>query len=159
MLGILTELQSRGVNDILVACVDGLKGFPEAIGNAFPQTDVQLCVVHMVWNSLRYVGWKERKNVVKSLKEIYTAPTEEVDLRALDQFEQEWGERFPIIGQIWRSKWENIAPFFRYPEPIRKVIYTTNAIESLNASLKKITKKRVAFPTGDLERKVLYLAI
>ena len=158
-LGVLTELQNRGVKDILVACVDGLNGFPEAIENVFPKTQVQLCIVHMVRNSLKYVGWKERKNVVKSLKEIYTSPTEEAGLRALDQFEQEWGDKFPIIAQIWRSKWGNILPFFSYPEPIRKVIYTTNAIESLNSSLKKITKKRAAFPTEDSVRKVLYLAI
>lgn len=158
-LGVLTELQNRGVKDILVACVDGLNGFPEAIENVFPKTQVQLCIVHMVRNSLKYVGWKERKNVVKSLKEIYTSPTEEAGLRALDQLEQEWGDKFPIIAQIWRSKWGNIVPFFSYPEPIRKVIYTTNAIESLNSSLKKITKKRAAFPTEDSVRKVLYLAI
>ena len=158
-LGILTELQNRGVEDILIACVDGLKGFPEAIEAVFPRTEIQLCIVHMVRNSLRYVGWKERKKVVSGLKAIYTAVTEEAALKALDQFENEWGDRFPIIGQIWRSKWENISPFFRYPEQIRKVIYTTNSIESLNASLRKITRKRAAFPTEDAVKKVLYLAL
>ena len=158
-LGILTELQNRGVEDILIACVDGLMGFPEAIEAVFPRTEIQLCIVHMVRNSLRYVGWKERKKVVSGLKAIYTAVTEEAALNALDQFESQWGGRFPIIGQIWRSKWENISPFFRYPEEIRKVIYTTNAIESLNASLRKITKKRAAFPTEDAVKKVLYLAL
>lgn len=113
-LGILTELQSRGVKDILVACVDGLKGFPKAIANVFPKTEVQICIVYMVRNFFRYFDWKERKNVVKSLKKIYTAPTEEAGLRALDQFKQEWGERFLIIGQIWRSKWENIGSLFRF---------------------------------------------
>lgn len=158
-LNILTELQSRGVQDILIACVDGLKGFPEAIGSVFPQTEVQLCIVHMVRNSLRYVGWKERKAVARDLRTIYSAPTEEAAMQALEAFENQWGERFPIIAKIWRTKWENVAPFFGYPEPIRKAIYTTNAIESINASLRKVTKKRGAFPTNDSVRKVLYLAI
>lgn len=158
-LGILTELQSRGVRDILIACVDGLKGFPEAIGSVFPKTEVQLCIVHMVRNSLKYVGWKERKAMARDLKAIYSASTEEAALLALDAFEAQWGERFPIIAKSWRSNWENVRPLFGYPEPIRKVIYTTNAIESMNATLRKVTQKHGAFPTGDSVRKVLYLAI
>ena len=158
-LNILTELQSRGVRDILIACIDGLKGFPEAIESVFPQTQVQLCIVHMIRNSLRYVGWKERKAVARDLRTIYTAATVEAAEKALEVFSSTWGERFPVIPKIWRSHWENIIPFFSYPGPIRKVIYTTNAVESINAGLRKVTKKKGAFPTPDSVRKVLYLAI
>lgn len=158
-LNILTELQGRGVQDILIACIDGLKGFPEAVETVFPKTQIQLCIVHMIRNTLRYVTWKERKTVARDLKSIYSAATVEAAEQALDVFEQTWGERFPIIVKIWRSRWENVIPFFGYPEPIRKVIYTTNAIESINASLRKVTKKRGAFPTPESVRKVLYLAI
>ena len=158
-LGILNELQNRGVQDILIAAVDGLKGFPEAIESVFPKTEIQLCIVHMIRNSLRFVGWKERKAVAKELKTIYKAPTVEAAAQALDAFEAEYGERFPMVVQTWRSRWENVIPFFSYPDPIRKVIYTTNAIESLNAQLRKVTRKRGAFPTDDSVRKVLYLAI
>ena len=158
-LNILTELQARGVRDILIACIDGLKGFPEAIGSVFPQTQIQLCIVHMIRNSLRYVSWKERKAVARDLRTIYTAATVEAAEKALEVFTRTWGERFPIIPKIWRTHWENIIPFFGYPESIRKVIYTTNAIESINAGLRKVTKKRGAFPTPDSVRKILYLAI
>ena len=158
-LGILNELQNRGVQDILIAAVDGLKGFPDAIESVFPKTEVQLCIVHMIRNSLRYVGWKDRKAVAKELKTIYKAPTVEAAAQALDAFEAEYGERFPMVVKTWRSRWENVIPFFSYPDPIRKVIYTTNAIESLNAQLRKVTRKRGAFPTDDSVRKVLYLAI
>ena len=113
----------------------------------------------MVRNSLRYVGWKDRKAVAKELKTIYTATTAEAASQALDAFEEKWGDRFPMVVKTWRSRWENVIPFFGYPKPIRKVIYTTNAIESLNASLRKVTTKRGAFPTNDSVRKVLYLAI
>jgi len=158
-LGILNELQSRGVQDILIAAVDGLKGFPDAIESVFPKTEIQLCIVHMIRNSLRFVGWKERKAVARELKNIYKAPTVEAAAQALDAFEAEYGERFPMVVKTWRSRWENVIPFFSYPDPIRKVIYTTNAIESLNAQLRKVTRKRGAFPTDDSVRKVLYLAI
>ena len=158
-LGILNELQNRGVQDILIAAVDGLKGFPDAIESVFPKTEIQLCIVHMIRNSLRYVGWKERKAVARELKTIYTAPTAEAAEQALDAFEAEYGERFPMVVKTWRSRWGNVIPFFGYPDPIRKVIYTTNAIESLNAQLRKVTRKRGAFPTDDSVRKVLYLAI
>jgi len=158
-LGILNELQNRGVQDILIAAVDGLKGFPDAIESVFPKTEIQLCIVHMIRNSLRYVGWKERKAVAKELKSVYKAPTVEAAAQALDAFEAEYGERFPMVVKTWRSRWENVIPFFSYPDPIRKVIYTTNAIESLNAQLRKVTRKRGAFPTDDSVRKVLYLAI
>ena len=156
---VLTELKNRGVQDILVACVDGLKGFPDAIATLYPQTDVQLCIVHMVRNSLRYVSWKERKAVAADLRSIYTAPSAEAAGVALDGFAAKWDARFPSISQSWRSRWEQVIPFFAYPPEIRKVVYTTNAIESINASIRKVTSKRGAFPTADSVRKVLYLAI
>jgi putative transposase len=158
-LNTLNELQNRGVKDILIAAVDGLKGFPEAIESVFPNTEIQLCIVHLIRNSLRYVGWKHRKAVAKELKTVYKAPTAEAAGQALDAFEAAYGEQFPMVVKTWRSRWENVVPFFAYPEPIRKVIYTTNAVESLNASLRKVTRKRGAFPTDDAVRKVLYLAI
>ncbi len=158
-LNILNELQNRGVKDILIAAVDGLKGFPEAIESIYPKTEIQLCIVHLIRNSLRYVGWKNRKAVANELKTIYKAPTAEAAGQALDAFEAKYGEQFPMAVKTWRSRWENVIPFFGYPEAIRKVIYTTNAVESLNASLRKVTRKRGAFPTDDAVRKVLYLAI
>jgi putative transposase len=157
-LNVLTELKNRGVRDILIACVDGLKGFPEAIGNLFPKAEVQLCIVHMIRNSLRYVSWKERKAVARDLRSIYTAPTAEAAGEALETFAARWDGRFPSISQSWRARWENVIPFFAYPPEIRRVIYTTNAIESINAAIRKVTKMR-AFPTPESVRKVLYLAI
>jgi putative transposase len=158
-LNVLTELNNRGVQDILIAAVDGLTGFPEAISSVFPKTEVQLCIVHMVRNSMRYVPWKDRRAVVKGLKKIYRASTVEAAEMALAEFEQTWGERYPLAAKSWRDRWENVIPFFGYPEPIRKVVYTTNAVESLNAQLRKVTKKRGAFPTDNSVRKILYLAI
>ena len=158
-LNVLTELQSRGVEDILIAAVDGLSGFPDAIESVFPRTEIQLCVVHMVRNSMRYVPWKSKRAVLRDLKPVYKAPTVEAAEQALDAFEKTWGEQYPMAVKAWRSRWENVIPFFGYPEPIRKVIYTTNAVESLNAQLRKVTRKRGAFPTDDSVRKVLYLAI
>jgi putative transposase len=158
-LNVLTELSNRGVRDILIASVDGLTGFPEAIASVFPKTEVQLCVVHLVRNSLRYVPWKHRKAVARDLRRIYTAATVEAATVALETFEQDWGEQYPMAVNTWRTRWDNITPFFGYPEPIRKVIYTTNAVESLNAQLRQVTKKRGSFPTDDSVRKVLYLAM
>ena len=158
-LNVLTELNNRGVQDILIASVDGLTGFPDAIGSVFPKTEVQLCIVHMVRNSMRYVPWKFKRAVLKDLKKVYKAATVEEAEQALDAFEEAWGEPYPMAVKSWRSRWENVIPFFGYPAPIRKVIYTTNAVESLNAQLRKVTKKRGAFPTDDSVRKVLYLAI
>jgi len=158
-LNALTQLKNRGVQDILIACVDGLTGFPDAIETAYPKAQVQLCIVHMVRNSMRYVPWKNRKTVAKDLRKIYRAPTVEAAAQALDAFEQKWGAQYPMAAKSWRARWENVIPLFGYPEPIRKVIYTTNAIESLNAQLRKVTKKRGAFPTDDSVRKILYLAI
>lgn len=158
-MNVLTELKNRGLRDILIASVDGLKGFPQAIEALYPQTEVQLCMVHMVRNSLRYVSWKERKEVARDLRAIYTAPTAEAAAMALDGFGEKWDARFPSISRSWRERWENVIPFFAYPPEIRKVIYTTNAVESINAAIRKVTKKRGAFPTPDSVRKVLYLAI
>lgn len=158
-MNILTELKNRGVRDILIACVDGLKGFPDAIGSLYPKTEVQLCIIHMIRNSLRYVSWKERRTVARDLRAIYTAATEEAAIAALETFEKKWDSRFPSISKSWRSRWENVRPFYSYPPEIRKVIYTTNAVESINAAIRKVTKKRGAFPTSDSVRKVLYLAI
>ncbi len=132
-LSVLTELQARGLEDIFIACIDGLKGFPEAIESVFPQTQVQLCIVHMVRNSLRYVSWKERKAVAADLKSIYQSVTVEEAELELDRFAQTWDERFPSISKSWRNNWAHLIPLFNYPQDIRKAIYTTNAIESLNS--------------------------
>jgi putative transposase len=158
-LSVLTELKNRGVNDILIAAVDGLKGFPEAIASVFPKTQVQLCIVHMVRGSLRFVSWKERKLVARDLRAIYQAPTLEAGERALEAFGARWDERFPLISRKWRANWANLIPFFDYPPELRKAMYTTNAVEAINAQLQKVTKKRGAFPTPESVRKVLYLAI
>jgi putative transposase len=158
-LSVLTELKNRGVEDILIAAVDGLKGFPDAIEAVFPQTQVQLCIVHLIRSSLRYVSWKERRAVARDLKAIYRAPTLEAAEEELQAFSAQWDSRFPQISRIWKAHWANLTPFFDYPPEIRKVIYTTNAVESINAQLRKVTKHRGAFPTPDSVRKVLYLAI
>lgn len=158
-LSVLTELKNRGVQDILIAAVDGLKGFPDAIEAVFPKTQVQLCIVHLIRSSLRYVSWKERRAVARDLKAIYRAPTLEAAEEELEAFSARWDSRFPQISRIWKAHWANLTPFFDYPPEIRKVIYTTNAVESINAQLRKVTKHRGAFPTPDSVRKVLYLAI
>ncbi len=158
-LNVLTELQNRGVKDVLIACVDGLKGFPEAINTAFPEAQIQLCIVHMVRNSVKYVPWKDYRAVTADLKRIYKAPTEESALAALDEFAEKWDESYPQISRSWRSHWENLNTLFNYPEDIRKAIYTTNAIESLNSVIRKAIKKRKLFPTDDSAKKVVYLAI
>lgn len=158
-LNVLTELQNRGVKDILIACVDGLKGFPDAINTVFPETQIQLCIVHMVRNSVRYVPWKDYKPVTVDLKRIYQASTEEQALLSLDAFSEKWDDKYPQISRSWRAHWENLNTLFAYPEDIRKAIYTTNAIESLNSVIRKATKKRKVFPTDDSAKKVVYLAI
>lgn len=158
-LNVLTELQNRGVKDILIACVDGLKGFPDAITTVFPDTQIQLCIVHMIRNSMKFVPWKDYKPVTKDLKQIYQSATEEEALLALDQFAQRWDDKYPQISKSWRNHWENLNTLFNYPPDIRKAIYTTNAIESLNSVIRKATKKRKLFPTDDSARKVIYLAI
>lgn len=158
-LNVLTELQNRGVKDILIACVDGLKGFPDAISAAFPETRIQLCIVHMVRNSVKYVPWKDYKAVTADLKQIYQSATEDEALLALDQFADRWDERYPQISRSWRAHWHHLNTLFGYPEDIRKAIYTTNAIESLNSVIRKAVKKRKLFPTDDSALKVIYLAI
>jgi len=158
-LNVLTELQNRGVKDILIACVDGLKGFPDAINTAFPNTQVQLCIVHMVRNSVKYVPWKDYKAVSADLKQIYQSVTEEEARQALERFSERWDDKYPQISRSWRTHWENLNTLFNYPQDIRKAIYTTNAIESLNSVIRKAIKKRKLFPTDDSARKVIYLAI
>ena len=158
-LQVVTELKNRGVKDIFIACVDGLKGFPEAIESIFPQTEVQLCIVHLVRHSLNYVGWKQRKEVAADLKTIYAAATEVEAAQKLEEFAAKWDARFPLIAKSWRSNWPRVIPFFAHPPEIRKVLYTTNAIESLNMSLRKVTKARGSFPNDDALLKLLYLAL
>lgn len=158
-LGVLTDLQNRGVQDVLIACVDGLSGFPEAINAVFPQTDIQLCIVHMVRNSLKYVPWKDYRAVTADLKEIYQSSTEEQGKLALRQFGERWDDKYPQISRSWTEKWENLNTFFAYPADIRKAIYTTNAIESLNSVVRKAVKKRKVFPNEDSAKKVLFLAV
>jgi transposase-like protein len=158
-LNVLTELQNRGVKDILIACVDGLKGFPEAITTVFPQTQIQLCIVHMVRNSLKFVPWKDYKTLTQDLKQIYQSATEEDALLALNKFAERWDEKYPQISKSWRTHWDNLNTLFNYPPDIRKAIYTTNAIESLNSVIRKATKKRKLFPTDDSAKKVIFLAI
>ena len=158
-LSVLTELKARGVQDILIACVDGLKGFPDAIAVEFPQTRVQLCIVHMVRNSLRYVSWKDYKAVTAALKTIYQSPTEDQALSNLEQFGRAWDSQYPQISKSWTAHWANLRTIFEYPPEIRKAIYTTNAVESLNSVIRAATKRRKVFPTDDSARKVVYLAI
>ena len=158
-LQVVTELKNRGVQDIFIACVDGLKGFPEAIETVFPKTAVQLCIVHMVRYSLNYVSWKLRKAVAADLRVIYSAATVAEAEAQLAAFAEKWGEAYPPIVQSWRRNWARLIPFFDYPPEIRKVIYTTNAIESVNMSLRKITKNRGAFPSDDALLKLFYLAL
>lgn len=158
-LGVINELKNRGVEDIFVACVDGLKGFTEAINAVFPKTDVQLCIVHMVRNSLRFVPWKDRKMVASGLKEIYRAATAEQAENQLRIFSEKWDEKYPMISKSWQDNWNNVIPFFTYPKEIRKAIYTTNAIESLNMSLRKVIKNKPAFPSDQALKKILFLAM
>ena len=158
-LQVMTELKNRGVQDIFVACIDGLKGFPEAIETVFPKTDVQLCIVHMVRHSLNYVSWKLRQEVADDLRTIYSATTVADAEQQLAKFTDKWGEDYPPIVQSWQRNWPRITPFFDYPAEIRKVIYTTNAIESLNMSLRKISKNRGSFPSDEALLKLFYLAL
>ena len=158
-LQVVTELRNRGVQDIFIACVDGLKGFPEAIEAVYPRAAVQLCIVHMVRNSLNYVSWKMRAEVAADLKRIYTATTADEAEQRLGEFEGKWDDAYLPIGQSWRRNWLRIIPFFDYPAEIRKVIYTTNAIESVNMSLRKITKNRGSFPSDEALLKLFYLAL
>ena len=158
-LQVVTELRNRGVQDIFIACVDGLKGFPEAIEAVFPKTVVQLCIVHMVRHSLNYVSWKRRKEVAADLRHIYQAATAQEAEQRLGEFEARWDQEYLPIGQSWRRNWSRLIPFFDYPPEIRKVIYTTNAIESVNMSLRKLTKNRGSFPSDEALLKLFFLAL
>lgn len=158
-LNVLTELKNRGLQDILIACVDGLKGFPDSINSVYPQTHIQLCIIHMVRNSLKYVAWKDYKAVTGGRKAVYQAPAEAAALMALDAFAEEWDDKYPKISKSWRAHWEKLNTFFGYPPDIRKAIYTANAIESLKSMIRAAIKKRKVFPTDDSVRKVIYLTI
>lgn len=158
-LSVLTELKNRGIKDVFVACVDGLPGFPDAIGAVFPKTQVQLCIVHMVRNSLRFVSWKDRKLIAADLKLIYQSITLEEAEMELETFAKTWDSQYPSISQSWRNHWPNLIAFFDYPSEIRKIIYTTNAIESLNSVIRKATNARKIFPNDQSAMKVVYLAI
>jgi putative transposase len=156
---VLTDLKQRGVQDILICCVDGLKGFPEAIEATFPATTIQTCIVHLIRHSLKYVPRKHYEQVTKDLRPIYTALDADAALLELEAFEEKWGRQLPVIGQAWRSAWEHVTPFMAFEPEVRRVIYTTNAIEALNRQLRKAIKTKGHFPTEDAARKLIYLAI
>jgi putative transposase len=156
---VVTELKNRGLQDIFIACMDGLKGFPEAIEAIFPQTQVQLCMVHLVRHSLSYVSHEDRKAVAKGLKEVYQAATLEAAEQQLVQFEEAWAQSYLVIAQSWRSNWARVIPMLRYPAEIRRAIYTTNTIESLNMTLQKVSKNRSLFPNDEAVFKLMYLAL
>jgi len=156
-LHVLNELKNRGVQDILITSVDNLRGFTEAISACYPKTEIQKCVIHQIRNSIKYVSYKDLKKITSELKPIYKAPTEQAALEELDQFEQTWGSKYPLMVRSWRNNWDEIATFFKYPPEIRKLIYTTNVIESYHRQLRKVTKGKAMFPTDDALLKMLYL--
>lgn len=159
-LRVMNELRNRGLGDILIAVVDGLKGFPEAINAVFPQAVVQTCIVHLIRHSLEFVSWKDRKLVVPALRAIYRAKDAEAGMKALEDFEAGyWGQRYPAITQSWRRNWQHVVPFFAYPESVRRIIYTTNAIEALNSKLRRAVRTRGHFPNDDAAMKLLYLVL
>lgn len=158
-LSVLTDLNNRGLEDILIACVDGLKGFPEAINSIFPNTEVQLCVIHQIRNSMKYVASKNQKAFMADLKPVYKAATKEAAETALDDLESRWGDKYPIVLKSWRSKWENLSVYFKYPADIRRVIYTTNSIEAVHRQFRKLTKTKGAFPNENSLLKLLYMGI
>jgi transposase-like protein len=158
-LSVMNELRNRGVQDILIAVVDGLKGFPEAITAAFPEATVQTCIVHLIRHSMNFCSWKDRKAVAADLRPIYEAPTAEEAARMLDAFEEKWAGKYPSIAPAWRRAWQEVIPFFAFDPAIRKIIYTTNAIESLNRVIRKSIKTRGSFPTEEAATKLIYLAI
>jgi putative transposase len=157
-LNVLTELKNRGVQDILIACIDGLKGFPDAINSVFPKTEVQLCVIHQIRNTLKYIASKDQKEFMKQLKPVYKAPTEEAALENLRELEERWSKKYYLALKSWRQNWDNLATFFKYPEEIRTIIYTTNAVEAVHRQFRKVTKSRSLFPNDDSLKKMLYLA-
>lgn len=158
-LSVLTDLNNRGVKDILIACVDGLTGFPEAIRAIFPETEVQLCIVHQIRNSMKYVASKNQKAFMADLKPVYRAATKEAAELALDELEAKWGSSYPLVINSWRNKWHNLSAYFKYPEHIRKVIYTTNAVEAVHRQFRKLTKTKGAFPNENSLLKLLYAGI
>jgi putative transposase len=158
-MDVLAELKNRGLKDVLIACMDGLTGFPEAVRAVYPDTRVQLCIVHMVRNSTKFVSYKDLKKVCADLKTIYSAPTEESGRAALEEFRKTWDGKYPMICQSWDRRWDDLSEFFKYPDEIRRAIYTTNAIESLNYQLRKVTKNCSTFSTDDAIFKILYLAV
>ena len=159
-LRVMNELKNRGVQDILLAVVDGLKGFPEAINATFPETVVQTCIVHLIRHSMNFASWKDRKHVAKALRDVYRAKDADAGLAALDAFEAgPWGEKYPAIAQSWRRNWEHVSPFFVFPEAVRRIVYTTNAIESLNAKIRRAVRTRGHFPSDEAASKLLYLVL
>jgi putative transposase len=159
-LGVMNELKNRGLNDLLIAVIDGLKGFPEAISAVYPDCEIQTCIVHLIRTSLSFCGWKERKSVATELKSIYSAETAELAAKRLEDFERgPLGKKIPAIVQCWRRVWQQVIPFFAYPKEIRKIIYTTNAIESLHMQLRKVLKNRGHFPSDEAATKLIYLAL
>ncbi len=158
-LSVMNGLKNRGVSDILIACVDGLTGFPSAIGAVYPQTELQQCIIHQIRNSTRFVSYKDLKELMADLKRVYAAPNEETALYELDSFDEKWGKKYPKIGQSWRTSWPNLSTYFKYPQEVRTLIYTTNAIEGFNRQLRKVTKSRSVFPSDDSLFKMLYLAM
>ena len=158
-LSVITELKNRGIEDIFIVCCDGLKGFPEAIEAIFPKSIVQTCIVHVIRSSLRFVGYGQRKVVASDLKRVYTADTEEAALEALEDFETKWGPRYPTIVPAWKSNWERIRPFLEFPKQVRRLVYTTNAIESLNYRVRKVIKTKGHFPSEEAAMKLIFLAL
>ena len=159
-LRVMNELKNRGVQDILLAVVDGLKGFPEAINATFPETVVQTCIVHLIRHSMNFASWKDRKHVAKALRDVYRAKDADAGLAALDVFEAgPWGEKYPAIAQSWRRNWEHVSPFFVFPKAVRRIVYTTNAIESLNAKIRRAVRTRGHFPSDEATSKLLYLVL
>jgi len=158
-LQVLTDLSNRGVVDILIACIDGLKGFPEAIETIFPKTEVQLCIVHQIRNSLKYVGSKNQKEFMVDLKRVYKANSKDLAESELDKLEDKWNDKYPIVIKSWRNNWERLSQYFKYPEDIRRIIYTTNTIEAVHRQFRKLTKTKGAFPNQDSLLKLLYMGI
>lgn len=158
-LSILNGLRNRGVEDILIACVDGLTGFPQAIGAVYPKTEIQQCIIHQIRNTTRFVSYKDIKALMADLKKVYAAVDEQTAMFELDSFEETWGGKYPKLAQSWRQNWALLSTYFKYPQEIRKLIYTTNAIEGFNRQLRKVTKSKSVFPTDDSLLKMLYLAM
>lgn len=157
-LGVCNELKNRGVEDILISCINGLSGFPDAIQAAFPKTEIQLCIIHQVRNTIKYVANKDQKEFIRDLKPVYRAPSEEAGLQELDNLSRKWGKKYGVVIESWLNKWGELATFFKYPPEIRRVIYTTNTLEGFNRQLRKATKVKTIFPSDDALKKSLYLA-